>query len=649
MEVSVDLETYSEVDLTACGVHVYANHPSTDVLCMSFSNGVITVTWTPGESLPKWLIDHIESGGKLVAFNAAFERLLWQAVLVRKYGFPPTKLRQWWCTAARAACLGTPRKLEHVGKFLGLKMTKDNIGKNVMMNLCRPNDTGRRPIPNEVALKALIAYCEQDVESEMAVAEATRPMQDVERKVWLLDQEINDRGLYVDVDYAAAAMRLWDSYQPVLNDRIAQLTGGITGTQVQELKSWIADEIGQYVPSIAKDAVDRLLENPNLPDKVRQVLLLRQEVGATAVKKYKRFVQCAGADNRIRGTLFYHAGSTGRWGGRLIQPQNFVKTALSDAEIPLAMDLVRKQDYEAIEAIWGSVGDVLGSLCRPTVRAAPGNRLIVADFNAIEARVLAWLAGQDDMIEQFKLWDKYKRPENDPYRVMAGRIYKTDVNSIGKGKRRGIGKFVVLGCGFGMGAVKFRETLLKQAGMRVTEEFAQLCIDTYRGSSPCVTNLWSMAQRGAVYSIENPTKRVRIRKYEMWMDGKWWYMGLPSTRQLAYYGVELRPGKFNRPEIYFKGVDNQSGQVRTEKTYSGKLVENAVQAIARDLLTAAMFRLEEAGYRITVTVHDEIVAEVPENFGSLKEMCEIMSVVPDWAEGLPVATEGYEGMFYKKD
>ena len=647
--MSVDVESRSEIDLTRVGVTRYAKHPSTDLICASFDLGPVYYNWRYGEPLNPFVRDYMASGAPMAAYNAMFEWNLFTYVGHHKYGWPLTKVDQWVCTAAQAACMATPRRLDHVGDFLGLSVLKDTVGKKVMMKLSRPDKTGKLVNGTPAELQVVCDYCQQDVAAEKAIAQAIRPMQPIERPVWLQNQKINQRGFYVDTDFAKSALDLWETHFQQINDEVRAITkahGGIeiSATQVAVLTDWINAECQAaniYFGSIGKDLVQEKLKScPHMPSHVRRVLELRLEAGCSAVKKYQSFLDVADpVDKRARDCFSYHGASTGREAGRLIQPQNLSKGILLPEEIQGAMDLVRRKDTSNIRMLWGSVSDVLGSLCRPTIQAPPGKKLVVSDFAAIEARGVAWLAGQGDALTDFQ-------NKKDAYIKMASTIYGKP-EALVTDSERFMGKQVVLGSGYQMGPVKFRNMLRQKYDVEITEQFAKQCIDVYRASNREIVNLWYSLERAMVACIQTG-EPTRYRHIQFHKDGDWTFLTLPSGRDLAYFKCELYEGSFQRMQIRYLGVDGESGRARTEHTYGGRITENACQAHCRDLLIYAEFTLEHAGYPVVGCVHDEIITEVDEAFGSPQHVETLMSRAPSWCSDFPLAAKAWEGRFFRK-
>lgn len=629
--ISLDLESYSEVDIKSAGLHIYARHPSTEILVAVFddANGV----WIPGQPKPARIVNHILNGGHFSAFNAAFERTMWSQIMVGRYGWPDIPLEHWHCTAAQAAAMGLPKRLDHCGLFMELKHIKDDAGHSLMMKLSKPDKkTGKRITPTPEQMQSLINYCISDVLSEKELAASLPPMSPSERKVWLIDQTVNERGIYVDTDFAHEAQDFWKEYLKRLDDRTRQLTGGIGATQVEKLTHWI-NKRGITCVSLAKGNIVDMLEN-QLPDDVRKVLLLRLEAGTTAVKKYPKFIECACSDSRIRGTLRYHGASTGRWAGTLIQPQNFPRGVLkTEAEVKLAETLVRERNHTLMRGIWGGVGKVVGSLCRSTIRPAPGNKLIAGDYEQVEARGVAWLADEAGMLGAF-------RNKIDVYVMMATRIFNKPPEEIDDSERF-LGKGTVLGCGYEMGWLRFQRQLKEQFNVVISERLAKTCVYGYRDANPNIVNLWRKLETCFKAAIGGDM--AYLKGLCFFREGDWLYIQLPSGRRIAYFKARVS-GK--NIEIIAPGKD---GKPHREQLYGGKIAENVVSGMCRDFVVSAVDGLESALYSVILTVHDEILTETPDlPDWSDTEMLSIMGRVPKWAPNFPLAVSGWEGYFYRK-
>ena len=662
LEVSVDYETRSAVDLRKAGVYVYAAHPSTDIWCFTFNDPLTGefITWTPSDRRGEaQLRMYAEDPDTLFrAHNAAFERIIWREIQVKRYGFPDIPLERWRCTAAECAALALPRSLENAALVVGAQEQKDKEGHNLMMRMARPRkviETEAGPIyewwdvPEK--MERLIAYNVQDVKTEMAVKTRVRDLTEQELRVYQLDQRINDRGVMLDYPLAVAVRDLAAEVQANAKLEMAAISkGAITSpTKVADIKAFLALE-GTDVDSLNKDAVRGLLATGDLSAAVRRVLEIRSEAGKTSVKKVNAMFHCVGDDSRMRGLLLYHGAGTGRWSGKLIQPQNLPARSKALGDEFHAADwteqvLGRRSDE--IELVYPLL-EVLAMQLRPCLRARDGYKLIGADFAAIEARVLAWLAGEEWLLKAF-------REGKDAYKVMAADIYRVPADSIGKpSAERDMGKRVLLGCGFGMGWKKFILTCLKD-DVVIGDQMAQLIIDTYREKNSRVKALWYELERAAVAAVENPGQNYFAAggKLLFTKRGDYLWVRLPNgKRMLAYYKPTIvektTPWGSKAKAVRFWGEDSTTRRWQRMDMYGGLIAENVTQATARDLMVDAMFRLEEAGYTILLSVHDEVIAEVPEFFGCIADFERIMGITEPWAEGCPVKAEGWEGPRYAK-
>jgi DNA polymerase bacteriophage-type len=655
MTLSIDFETRSTVDLTKTGVYRYAEDPTTDIVCMAYAFGDEDVrVWVPGDDRPAWFDAHVKAGGELRAHNAQFERIMWREILGPRYGFPVPTLEQWHCTAAEAAAMALPRSLGQVSKVLNVDTPKDDAGHRLMRQMCKPRkiEEDGTTIWWEDAerMRRLIDYCKTDVLAERAVAKRVRRLSPREREVYLLDQRINDRGIRLDVPLIEAASAVVEQGLAEANRELRAATNGeVTSvTKVADLTRWLQEQ-GIAVEDVRKSTVRDLLSDPaDLPLAVEQALTLRQEAGKSSTAKLKTMLTAKCADDRVRGLLLYHGASTGRWSGKLIQPQNFPRGTVKDAEgyIPLILD---GQDA----AHWQDPPlAVVSSLLRGMLIASPGHRLIAGDFSQIEARILGWFAD-----EPFRDLE---------YERMAAAIYRVPLERVTP-EMRHVGKGVVLGCGYQMWWPKYQAQMAEQSGIQLDDETAEAAVTTYRSMKPGIPTLWYSTEYAAMEAVKKPGEvqhcgvngsvRYVVRGQFLWCI-------LPSGRPLAYAlpKVEMVTRTFievdedgeevkrtsRKLALTFMGVNSVTRKWGRTATYGGHLVENIVQATARDVMAEAMLRLEGAGYPAVLTVHDEVVCDVPEGHGSLDEFLMIMRKVPSWLPGCSLEAEGWAGERYRK-
>ncbi len=635
MTVSIDFETRSAVDLRKTGVYKYASDPSTDIWCMAYkapwSDDV--QVWLPGDEMDVSLEDWIVEGGLLSAWNANFERTIWNEIMVGRYQWPRTGIKQWRCTMAQASAMGLPRALGQAASVLGVEEQKDKAGAALMLRMARPrkvNADGSYTWWNtKDKIDTLVAYCIQDVKTELSVAATLNDMPDSERRLYQLDQRINDRGVKVDLDLIERVSKLANSASENIDAEIKRLTNGQVkaATNAMDLTAWLRG-YGLKVNSVDKQTVTRMLGMEKLHPIIKQVLRLRQDGAKSSTAKYEAMVNAANADDRMRGLLMYHGAATGRWSGRLVQPQNFPRPQKKQAELD---EIIAKLKADEDVSEYGA-GTVLASdLLRSMLIADDGHRLMFADYSAIEARVLAWIAGQTDLVETF-------RNGGDVYKEMASAIYNVNVESVTDGQRQ-VGKMAILGCGYGMGGKRFAEQCATM-GINVDEDEAKRIVSVYREKNNRIAQYWRDSENDFVEMVKGAG---RVGSVEL---------PLPSGRSLTYHNPRIiqreTPWGAMRDTAQVDTLNSVTRQWVSQIIWGGLLTENVVQATARDLMATAMMALELKGYNVILSVHDEIISEVPDDFGSLEEMIEIMTRVPAWADGCPVNAEGKEGKRYRK-
>ena len=635
MVVSIDFETRSAVDLRKTGVYKYASDASTDIWCMAYkapwSDDVLV--WQPGDAVDTHLEDWILAGGLLSAWNANFERVIWNEIMVGRYQWPATKIKQWRCTMAQASAMGLPRALGQAAAVLGVEEQKDKAGAALMLRMARPrkvNADGSYTWWNtKDKIDTLVAYCIQDVKTELSVAEVLNKMPDSERRLYQLDQRINDRGVKVDIDLIDRVSKLANSASENIDAEMKRLTNGQVkaATNAMDLTAWLRGyELN--VNSVDKQTVTRLLAMDGLHPIIKQVLRLRQDGAKSSTAKYDAMVNAANADDRMRGLLMYHGAATGRWSGRLVQPQNFPRPQKKQDELDEIIAKL-KADQDVSEH---GAGTVLASdLLRSMLIADDGHRLMFADYSAIEARVLAWVAGQSDLVETF-------RKGGDVYKEMASAIYNTPSEQVTDNQRQ-IGKMATLGCGYGMGGKRFAEQCATM-GIKVDEDEAKRIVAVYREKNHRIAQYWRDVEQDFVDMVKDAGKVKTVG------------LPLPSGRSLTYHNPRIiqreTPWGAMRDTAQVDTLNSVTRQWVSQIIWGGLLTENVVQATARDMMATAMMALEIKGYPVILSVHDEIICEVPDGFGSLDEMIDIMTRVPAWAQGCPINAEGKEGKRYRK-
>ncbi len=647
-KLSIDIETFSDIDLIKCGVYKYADSPAFEILLFAYSidDGEINIIdLVNGEELPEEIAEAIKSDTVIkTAFNAQFER-----VCLSKYlGLPEGEYlnpQSWYCTAVQAAELSLPSSLADVGAALGLERQKMTEGKELIKYFCVPckptkSNGGRtRNMPKGTPEKWSLfkKYCKRDVDVERQIAKKLEmyPISESEHRLYVLDQRINDRGVLVDLELARQAVKLNSIQTAVATEQAYTLTGLENPNSVAQLKAWLTEN-GVEIESLSKKAVAALADETD--GDIQEMLHLRLLMSKTSVKKYEAVMRSVCKDGRVRGMMrFCGASRTGRWSGNILQPQNLPQNHLPD--LTLARNIVKSGDFELLNMTFGNVPNVLSELIRTVLIPKPNYRFIVADFSAIEARVLSWLAGEQWRLDTF-------RNGGDIYCASASQMFRVPVEKHGvNGHLRQKGKISELACGYGgsVGALKN----MGAVEMGVPEEELQGLINDWRNANPHIVKLWTEVGNAAMKAIKEKTI-VTLGKLVFMYERGILFIRLPSGRRLSYIKPRIGTNRFGGDSITYMGVGASKKWERLE-TFGGKLVENIVQAIARDLLASAMINVANAGYNIVFHVHDEIIAEVPDGQGSVDEMCMLMSINPDWADGIPLSADGYECEYYRKD
>lgn len=643
-KISIDIETFSDIDLIKCGVYKYADSPAFEILLFAYSiddGEIYIVDLVSGEELPEEIAEAIKSDTVIkTAFNAQFER-----VCLSKHLGILLDPSSWYCTAVQAAELSLPSSLADVGAALGLERQKMTEGKELIKYFCVPckptkSNGGRtRNMPKDAPEKWTLfkEYCKRDVDVERQIAKKLEmyPISESEHRLYVLDQRINDRGVLVDLSLAQQAIKINSIQTAVATEQAYTLTGLENPNSVAQLKDWLIEN-GVEIDSLSKKAVAALADETD--GDIQEMLHLRLLMSKTSVKKYEAVMRSVCKDNRVRGMMrFCGASRTGRWSGNILQPQNLPQNHLPD--LTLARDIVKDGDFEMLDMTFGNVPNVLSELIRTVLIPKQNHRFIVADFSAIEARVLSWLAGEQWRLDTF-------RNGGDIYCASASQMFRVPVEKHGvNGHLRQKGKISELACGYGgsVGALKNMGTV----EMGVPEDELQGLINDWRNANPHIVKLWTEVGNTAMKAIKEKTI-VSLGKLVFMYERGILFIRLPSGRRLSYIKPRIGTNRFGGDSITYMGVSASKKWERLE-TFGGKLVENIVQAIARDLLASAMMNVANAGYNIVFHVHDEIIAEAPDGQGSVDEMCMLMSINPDWADGIPLSADGYECEYYRKD
>ena len=647
-KLSCDIETFSDVDLIRCGVYKYADSPNFEMLLFAYAvddGDVHIIDIAGGEELPEKIIQAIKSDTVVkTAYNAQFERVC----LSRYLKLPDGEYlnpQSWYCTAVQAAELALPLSLADVGSVLGLERQKMTEGKELIKYFCVPckptksngNRTRNRPCHDINKWETFKKYCMRDVDVERQIADKLKmyPISDEEHRLYVLDQIINDRGVLVDSELAEQAVKLNSIQTAVAVEQAYMITGLENPNSVTQLKQWLKEK-GVEIESLSKKSVKSLADETD--GDVSEMLKLRLLMAKTSVKKYEAVIRSVCSDNRVHGMMrFCGANRTGRWSGNILQPQNLPQNHLPD--LTLARDIVKDGDFEMLDMMFGNVPNVLSELIRTILIPKPNHRFIVADFSAIEARVLAWIAGEQWRIDTFK-------NGGDIYCASASKMFKVPVEKHGvNGELRQKGKISELACGYGgsVGALKN----MGAVEMGVQENELQGLINDWRNANPHIVRFWYEVGNAAMKAIKEKTT-VPLGKLVFAYERGILFIRLPSGRRLSYIKPRIGTNRFGGDSITYMGINSAKKWDRLE-TFGGKLTENIVQGTARDLLANALINAANAGYDTVFHVHDEIICEVPNGYGSVDELCKLMCIKPEWADGLPLNADGFECEYYKKE
>ena len=642
--LAIDIETYSDVDLIKCGAYAYADSSSFEVLLFAYKfddEDTRIVDLAQGEELPEEVKTAVFDATVVkTAFNANFER----TCLSRYFGVRLSP-ESWHCSAVQAALLALPRSLEDVGALLGLERQKLKEGRDLIRYFCVPckptKSNGERtrnlPVHAPEKWELFKNYCIRDVDVEYAIRKKLKnfPIPEREIELYRLDQKINDQGVLVDRELVRQAVSGDLLHKELVTNRAYELTGMENPNSVTQMKKWL-NEQGVEVESLTKNTVRELIQESE--GEVQELLILRLLMAKTSVKKYEAIERSVCSDGRVHGLLqFYGANRTGRWAGRLVQVQNLPQNHLPDLE--LARKLVKNGRFEEVELLYESIPNVLSELIRTAFIPKEDYRYLVADFSAIEARVLAWLSGELWRLDVFATHGKI-------YEASASAMFHVPMEEVTKGsplRQKGKISELALGYGGAAGALISMGAL----DMGIKEEELSSLVSTWRKANPHITQFWWEVDKAAIQAVTEK-KRTQAGRITFEYRSGILFVILPSGRKLSYVKPRMEMNQFDRRGLTYEGIGGNKKWCRIE-TYGPKLVENIVQGTARDLLAEAMLRVDKAGYEIIMHCHDEIIAEVPECESSVEELCRLMEVPPVWADGLPLRADGYECSFYKKD
>ncbi|MBB6622057.1 DNA polymerase [Clostridium gasigenes] len=651
--LSIDIETYSSIDIKTSGAYRYVEAPDFEILLFAYAfyDEEVKIIDLTEEPIPDEIIEALtDDTVTKCAFNANFER-----TAIAKYLNIEMSPSQWDCTMIKALTIGLPGSLDMVGKALKLGEDKQKMkeGKALIQYFCKPckptkaNGFSTRNMPgNDPVLGAnekwelFKTYCKQDVEAEREIRNKLSRFitTEKEKKLWQLDQKINDRGVGSDLLIIEQSIKCNEIFSERLKEEAIEVTGLSNPNSPAQLKKWIGERVGHGVTQLTKESIPGLLAEAKDPG-VKRILELRQLMAKTSIKKYETMKRSRGEDGRIRGLLqFYGANRTGRWAGRLVQVQNLPQNHLSDLDD--ARNCVREGRFDDIEFLYDSIPDTLSQLIRTAFVPREGNRFIVADFSAIEARVIAWMANEQWRLDVFATHGKI-------YEASASQMFKVPLESIKKGSDlRGKGKIAELALGYG-GSTGALASMDKSKS--IPEDELPDLVKSWREANPNITKFWWDCDKAAKKAIrEKTTVNMKYGLKFIYGPGVL-FIELPSGRRLAYIRPKIATGKFGKDVVTYEGMEQTSKQWTTLETYGPKLVENIIQAIARDCLGEAMIKVDEANYPIVMHVHDEIIMDVPTGFGSLEAVNNIFGEPIAWAPGLNLKAEGYECNYYMKD
>ena len=671
---TIDFETRSTVSITDAGTMLYARHPSTSVLWLAYNttgNPADTQLWRPSvwhtdapmadhaaNPCPTELLQHIVAGGLVEAHNSGFEYCIWNYVCTVLYGWPQIPLEQFRCSAAKARSAGLPGSLGGAGEALNLQIQKDTKGSRLIKLLCVPQKpTKKQPevwINDEFEMLDLGDYCATDVNTEMELSAKLPEMIPAEIDTWLMDQRMNMRGLYIDKEAVVNTLKIIDQANDKYLSRIPLITDGEIKTAGQRAKilGWCAAQ-GFPLPGYTKLDIDRALEKKHIPPKVRELLEIRQILGRSSTAKYTAMLERMCDDGAVYDNLIYHKAHTGRWGGSGLQVHNLPRPTI-DAPPEDLVDVLMSGNLEEVEAWYGNPLEVASSAIRSMIIARPGMQFIAADYAAIEARMLFWLAKDEAALDIFRRGECI-------YCEMASTIFHIPAKEILEGYKaddfrftsmRKSGKDAILGLGYQMGGQKFYDQN-SPSDPTLTLEFSKEVVGLYRERFPQVPLLWEACNDAAIEALSNGGHAVPVRgngAIKFRYDGYWLKCRLPSGRCIYYPDAELKTKETSWGQlkecVAYKTYDQ--GRWKEATTYGGKLVENIDQACSRDIMANGLKEAERGGYPPLMTVHDEGVTEVPVGHGSLQEYSALLCTLPDWAKGLPLKSSGWCGTRYRK-
>lgn len=679
--ITIDFETRCELDIKKVGAYKYSQHPSCEILMMGYSltgEEKDTRLWVMGMKSPKALFALLANGYKLNAFNKYFERCIWKNVAVKKLGWPDIEYEDLFDTGDKCQALALPASLDKATEVTKVDHTKNSDGKALIKVFCCPKTKNGKlyfvqPEDEPEKWQRFGQYCIDDVKATIALDKILPDLSPMEQMISWLTDKMNWRGIYLDMTAVRAAAKLADKVKSHYNKEASKLSGGMFEkcTQRAKVKEWLKTQ-DFTLPNMQGDTIAVAMRRDDLAPKVRRMLELYVICGSTAASKFTAMENYVCDDGRVHELLNYHKARTGRWGGKGIQIQNLPRPVLPKfVDYVDVIALIKRGDVDELEAYAISISaldekkakakgkskwwkanpmQVLTSCLRAVICSMMDKHYKCADYSAIEARVLLWLAGDT------KALDIFRRGE-DIYLDMASTIYGVPVSTLNKeSDERPLGKEAILGCGFGMGDDKFRKRCDEKAGIKIDKKLAKHVITTYRKKYKKVKELWYKAEEAAIEAVQNPGRVTRYKgiKYVMKRMGKMTILlcKFPSGHTTGYpypkVKMALTDWGSEKLELTYEGHDSYTHKWTQLKTYGGKLVENFTQGVARDLMAFGMLLLDLVDYFLVMTVHDEAVSEDDEDFGSLKDFEHLLCTLPRWAEGLPVTSEGWVDVRYRK-
>lgn len=639
------------------GGYRYARHASTEVLIASYWLPELDRTqdeplvWLPlSQPVPRDLL-RVAADKEVLFFahNAQFERAVWKWALRRQHPkLPDIAVGRWRCTAAMAAASGLARSLEPALQMLNVGQQKDPEGKRLIKVFCVPRKPTKAnprtriyPKDEPEEFKKFILYCQRDVLGELTLHEHLPLLDPLEQKFYTLDMRMNERGLPIDLPLVRKASEILKVLEHRTNEEVLKLTGGIRATQRVKMLGVLGDMGVELDDMKAQTLRDEIANNEELSAGAKRLLLLRIESSKASTKKLISMLACTDPEEYIvQGGFLFHGAHTGRYAGRLVQPQNFIRGKLKLSQQSVVFDLLHNGDADLFQMLYEWPIDTISQCMRGFIRAPAGKRFVIVDYTAIEARVLAWIADERKVLRAYEAGV-------DVYKMMASKLFKVRIEDV-DGEQRRLGKNLVLGCGYSLGGARFVE-YCAGLGQVVEDKFAKRAVALYREEHPAIVQSWKNVEEAAVTAIRYPGSTTYAARCSFKKKGRWLCVGLPSGRELRYLDPKATPTeRYGRPSHQISFLTDTHGHPHRETTYGGKLIENITQAIARDVMREGMFAAENAGYPVCGTVHDELFTLRDIGEGSHKELEQIVCDLPEWTRGIPLNAEGFECERYRK-